>query len=132
MSRLRRAVAGDDGSVTVEAALGIASIVLVVALAAAAAGAALLQVRLVDAAREAARVSARDGERDRGRDGVGRKRKADEVDLEDGYASKKERVAAASRRAPWARDVDWDGCSNVAELYVPSTHFLLKRPARAL
>ena len=49
---------------------------------------------------------------------AGRKRKADEVDLNDGYTSKKERVAAASRKAPWAKDVDWDSCANVAEMYV--------------
>ena len=59
--RLRAAAARDDGSVTVEAALGIASLVVVVALAAAGAGAALTQIRVVDAAREAARVAAMSG-----------------------------------------------------------------------
>ena len=49
---------------------------------------------------------------------AGRKRKVEEVDFNDGYANKKQRVAAASRRAPWARDVDWDKCANVAEMYV--------------
>lgn len=49
---------------------------------------------------------------------AGRKRKADEIDVNDGYTNKKERVAAASRKAPWASDVDWDGCANVAEMYV--------------
>ena len=49
---------------------------------------------------------------------AGRKRKVEEVDFNDGYANKKQRVAAASRRAPWARDVDWDKCTNVAEMYV--------------
>lgn len=53
-------------------------------------------------------------------DGYGRKRKLDEVDLSDGYANKKQRVDAASRRAPWAADVDWEHCNNVAELYVAS------------
>lgn len=48
---------------------------------------------------------------------AGRKRKADELDLNDGYANKKERVAAASRKAPWTKDVDWDSCANVAEMY---------------
>jgi len=59
--RLRAACAGDDGSVTVEAAIGLASVVTVVVLSATAAGAALVQVRLVDAAREAARVAASAG-----------------------------------------------------------------------
>lgn len=48
-----------------------------------------------------------------------RKRKLDEVDVNDGYANKKQRLDAASRRAPWAVDVDWDKCNNVAEMYVP-------------
>lgn len=43
LRRLRAVAARDDGSVTVEAALGIASLVVVVALAAAGAGAALTQ-----------------------------------------------------------------------------------------
>lgn len=53
--------ARDAGSVTVEAALGIASLVVVVVLAAAGAAAALTQIRLVDAARETARVTAMSG-----------------------------------------------------------------------
>lgn len=53
--------AGDAGSVTVEAALGIASLVVVVALAAAGAAAGLTQIRVVDAARETARVAAMSG-----------------------------------------------------------------------
>lgn len=53
--------ARDGGSVTVEAALGIASLVVVIALAAAGAAAALTQIRVVDAAREAARVAAMSG-----------------------------------------------------------------------
>lgn len=61
LRRLRAAATRDDGSVTVEAALGIASLVVVVALAAAGAGAALTQIRVVDAAREAARVAAMSG-----------------------------------------------------------------------
>lgn len=48
----------DRGSVTVEAALGIASLVVVLAVAAAGAAAMLTQLRLVDAARESARVAA--------------------------------------------------------------------------
>lgn len=61
LRRLRTASARDDGSVTVEAALGIASLVLVFGVAAAGAGAALTQIRVVDAAREAARVAAMAG-----------------------------------------------------------------------
>lgn len=49
-------------------------------------------------------------------DGGGRKRKAD-FDRNDGYSNKKERTDAASRKAPWVTDVDWDGSTNVAELY---------------
>ena len=59
---------------------------------------------------------ARERERDRDREHAGRKRKVEEVDFDDGYANKKQRVAAASRKAPWARDVDWDSCANVAEM----------------
>lgn len=59
--RLRAAATGDDGSVTVEAALGIASLVVVLAIAASGAAAALTQIRVVDAAREAARVAAMSG-----------------------------------------------------------------------
>ncbi|MFC4755816.1 TadE family type IV pilus minor pilin [Dietzia sp. NPDC055340] len=57
---MRRAGA-DSGSVTVEAALGIASLITVLAVAAAGAGAAATQLRVVDAAREAARVAATSG-----------------------------------------------------------------------
>ena len=46
----------------------------------------------------------------------GRKRKVDEVDLNDGYENKKQRVNAASRRAPWAWDVEWDRCQNVSQM----------------
>lgn len=53
-----------------------------------------------------------------GRDaGGGRKRKAD-FDRNDGYNNKKERTDAASRKAPWVEDVDWEGSTNVAELCV--------------
>jgi non-canonical poly(A) RNA polymerase PAPD5/7 len=50
----------------------------------------------------------------------GKKRKAD-FDRNDGY--KKEWMAAASRKAPWVTDVDWEGCANVAELSA-SFHWL--------
>ncbi len=50
------------------------------------------------------------------RDGIGgRKRKAD-FDRNDGYNTKKERTDATSRKAPWVADIDWEGCTNVAEL----------------
>ncbi|CCM06442.1 uncharacterized protein FIBRA_08704 [Fibroporia radiculosa] len=50
------------------------------------------------------------------RDHTGRKRKVDDSSLDDGYANKKQRVAAASRKAPWVADIDWDSCTNVAEM----------------
>ncbi|KZT09562.1 uncharacterized protein LAESUDRAFT_722526 [Laetiporus sulphureus 93-53] len=46
----------------------------------------------------------------------GRKRKAEEFDRNDPYANRKQRFAAPSRRAPWATDVDWDSCTNVADM----------------
>lgn len=52
---------GDSGSVTVEAALGIASLIVVLVVSASGAAAALTQIRLVDAARESARVAAMSG-----------------------------------------------------------------------
>ncbi|KAI0273533.1 hypothetical protein BC834DRAFT_816368 [Gloeopeniophorella convolvens] len=48
--------------------------------------------------------------------GGGRKRKVDEHDRDDWYSNKKERTDAASRKAPWTADVDWEGSANVAEL----------------
>ncbi|NLU83356.1 TadE family type IV pilus minor pilin [Rhodococcus sp. HNM0569] len=60
----RSRVAADDGGVTVEAALSIAALVIVVVLCVAAVVAVTLHVRCVDAAREAARLGARgDGDR---------------------------------------------------------------------
>lgn len=53
----------DDGAVTVEAAIALASIVTVVVLCVGAIVAASAQVRCIDAAREAARLAAR-GDRD--------------------------------------------------------------------
>jgi non-canonical poly(A) RNA polymerase PAPD5/7 len=65
----------------------------------------------------------RDRETDKGKgkarerdDGGGRKRNAD-LDRNDGYDNKKRRIEAASRKAPWVADVDWEGSTNVAELY---------------
>ncbi|KAI9510267.1 hypothetical protein F5148DRAFT_617508 [Russula earlei] len=48
-------------------------------------------------------------------DGGGKKRKV-EFDRSDGYSNKKERTDAASRKAPWVTDVDWEESTNVAEL----------------
>ena len=59
--RPRGAADSERGSVTVEAALGIASLITVVAIAAAGVAAALTQIRVVDSAREAARVAASSG-----------------------------------------------------------------------
>ena len=50
---------GDEGAVTVEAAIAIASIVVVLMLCVAAVVAVTLHVRCVDSAREAARLTAR-------------------------------------------------------------------------
>ncbi|KAI9446546.1 hypothetical protein H4582DRAFT_1906504 [Lactarius indigo] len=47
--------------------------------------------------------------------GDGKKRRLD-FDQNDGYSNKKERTDAASRKAPWVTDVDWEGSTNVAEL----------------
>jgi Flp pilus assembly protein TadG len=55
---------GDRGSVTVEAALALCSLVAVLALVLAAVSAVAAQLRCIDAAREAARLTAR-GEQDR-------------------------------------------------------------------
>jgi hypothetical protein len=54
-------------------------------------------------------------ERDGG--GGGGKRSKADFDRNDGYKKKKERTDAASRKAPWVNDVDWEGSANVAELY---------------
>ena len=58
---------GDRGTVTVEAALALCSLVVVLALVLAAVSAVAAQLRCVDAAREAARLTAR-GEQDRAED----------------------------------------------------------------
>lgn len=70
-----------------------------------------------DERREGERGRGRD--RDRGREDAGKKRKAPEFDPDDGYQSKKQRQDAASRKAPWIGMMDAEGCTNVAELYVP-------------
>lgn len=56
----------------------------------------------------------RERSRERGRDE--KKRKHDAIDFDDGYANKKQRMDAASRKAPWVYDIDWDGCKNVSEM----------------
>ncbi|KAI0647467.1 hypothetical protein C8Q79DRAFT_907770 [Trametes meyenii] len=61
------------------------------------------------------KVRGKERERERRGEHAGRKRKVEEVDFDDGYTNKKQRVAAASRKAPWAQDVDWESCANVAE-----------------
>jgi len=43
------------------------------------------------------------------------KRKHDEYD--DGYANKKQRLDAASRKSPWVKGLDLDRCHNVAEMW---------------
>jgi non-canonical poly(A) RNA polymerase PAPD5/7 len=55
-------------------------------------------------------------EHDAGGGSGGKKRKAD-FNRNDGYNNKKERTNAASRKAPWVANVDWEGSVNVAELY---------------
>ncbi|KAI0062345.1 Nucleotidyltransferase [Artomyces pyxidatus] len=55
-------------------------------------------------------------DRDRDRNGGARKRKADDYDRNDGYENKKQRMDAASRKAPWVAGVDWEASANVAEL----------------
>lgn len=47
----------------------------------------------------------------------GRKRKHDTT-FDDGYENKKQRTDAASRKAPWVSDVNWESCTNVAEMCV--------------
>ncbi|KAF9014210.1 hypothetical protein BDQ17DRAFT_1386693 [Cyathus striatus] len=37
-------------------------------------------------------------------------------DEDDWYTNKKQRMDAATRRAPWVNDMNWDDCKNVAEL----------------
>jgi Flp pilus assembly protein TadG len=59
--------AGDRGTVTVEAALALCSLMVVLALVLGAVSAVAAQLRCVDAAREAARLTAR-GEQDRAED----------------------------------------------------------------
>jgi hypothetical protein len=59
-----RRVAGDRGAVTVEAAIALAALIVVVVLCLGALLAAATQVRCVDAAREAARLAARGADAD--------------------------------------------------------------------
>ncbi|KAI0053976.1 hypothetical protein FA95DRAFT_1529800 [Auriscalpium vulgare] len=68
-----------------------------------------------DSGKGKARVREPEPERDRGGD-RGRKRKSGEYDRDDGYDNKKQRLDAASRKAPWVANVDWESSANVAEL----------------
>lgn len=45
----------------------------------------------------------------------GKKRSAEEMEADTGY-SKKQRIAAESRVTPWASGVDWDNCTNSADM----------------
>ncbi|KAG6839850.1 hypothetical protein C0991_011086, partial [Blastosporella zonata] len=77
-------------------------------------------------ARERSRERERDKDRgrDRGRDrdhgadpeDQGMKRKKTSYDPNDGYASKKQRTDASSRKSPWVAGLDWTRCRHVAEL----------------
>lgn len=58
----------------------------------------------------------RDTAKSRERDGGDGKKRHSDFDRNDGYNNKKERTDAASRKAPWVADVDWEGSTNVAEL----------------
>ncbi|MDQ6658521.1 MAG: pilus assembly protein [Actinomycetota bacterium] len=63
MNNTRSRRVDDAGSVTIEAAIGLSSVVIVLAMCLAGIGCAIGEVRCVDAAREAARLAARgDGE----------------------------------------------------------------------
>lgn len=63
----------------------------------------------------------RDWEQEKGKmrecDGGGGKKRKGDFDRNDGYNNKKARTDAASRKAPWVTDVDWEGSANVAELW---------------
>ena len=68
--------------------------------------------------RDTGRTRDRDRDLDRDADSRGTKRKKDLYDLNDGYANKKQRLDAASRKSPWVADLDWTRCRHVAELCV--------------
>lgn len=67
----------------------------------------------------------RDRDADRHADGRGRKREHDRID-ENGDTRRDETRRTAhyteSLKAPWTKDVDWDACNNVAEMYVLHHH----------
>jgi non-canonical poly(A) RNA polymerase PAPD5/7 len=60
----------------------------------------------------------RDAMKSRERDGGDSKKRKLDFDQNDGYHNKRERTNAASRKAPWVAQVDWEGSTNVAELCV--------------
>ncbi|KAF8077561.1 hypothetical protein FPV67DRAFT_1684010, partial [Lyophyllum atratum] len=69
-----------------------------------------------DRARDRDRDVDRDGGRDRHRDrDAGAKRKL-EFDPNDGYANKKQRLDASTRKSPWVAGLDWNQCNHVAEI----------------
>ncbi len=49
--------------------------------------------------------------------GVKRQREVDALDRNEGYVSKKNMVNSSLRKAPWAANVEWDKCKNVAQMY---------------
>ncbi|KDR67548.1 hypothetical protein GALMADRAFT_1079828 [Galerina marginata CBS 339.88] len=55
-------------------------------------------------------------ETDRGRNGRHKRKHGDDYDRDDGYANKKQRMDAASRKCPWVRGLDLQRCQNVAEM----------------
>ncbi|KAI9466112.1 hypothetical protein BJY52DRAFT_1112603 [Lactarius psammicola] len=70
---------------------------------------------------EEPRVGERDGDTANFRErdgGDGKKRKLD-FDQNDGYNNKKERTDAASRKAPWVTDVDWEGKYKCGRIVCP-------------
>lgn len=66
-----------------------------------------------------ARERSREREKDKDVGESGHKRKYEMVfDPSDGYANKKQRTDASSRKAPWVNHLDLDSCNNVAEMCV--------------
>ncbi|KAG6915743.1 hypothetical protein DXG01_010040 [Tephrocybe rancida] len=58
----------------------------------------------------------RDYDRNRDRESTNLKRKKESFDPNDGYANKKQRLDASSRKSPWVDGLDWTRCHHVAEL----------------
>ncbi len=49
----------------------------------------------------------------------GRKRNAVEMDEDMSESEYRQKLNMETRKTPWAKDVDWDGCVNVSQMYVP-------------